>query len=70
MRNISLLGSMPVGFSRNIMQEAYNELIDLWLRKEIQVPNIQVFPFNQGLEAVEHIAAGKVEGKVVVDMTA
>ena len=67
MKNISLLGAMPVGFSRETMESAVAELVRHWERGEITASNIQVFPFEQGLDAIEHIAAGKVEGKVVVE---
>ncbi len=66
MKNISLLGAMPVGYTPAFMQEAHRDLLDHWRRGELKVSGSQVFPFEEGLRAIEHIAAGRVEGKVVV----
>ena len=65
-RNISLVGAMPVGFSPELLLEAHRDLIGHWQKKELQASNIQLFDFDNALEAIQHIAAGKVEGKVVV----
>jgi NADPH2:quinone reductase len=65
-RNISLVGAMPVGFAPELMLDAHNELIAHWQRGEIKASNLQQFEFEDALQAIEHIAAGKVEGKVVV----
>ena len=65
-RNISLVGAMPVGFSPELMREAHQDLIGHWQNREIKASNVQVFAFEDALKAIEHIAAGKVEGKVVV----
>ena len=35
-------------------------------RTKLKVVGNQVFPFEEGGKAIEHIAAGKVQGKVVV----
>ena len=65
-KNISLVGAMPVGFPPALLLEAHRDLIGHWRKKELKASNIQVFDFDNALEAVQHIAAGKVEGKVVV----
>ena len=64
--NISLVGAMPVGYSPEFMLSAHNDLMDHWQRGEIKASVHQVFEFEEGRKAIEHIAAGKVEGKVVV----
>ena len=65
-RNISLVGAMPVGFPPELLLEAHRDLIGHWQRQELKASNNQVFEFEDALGAIEHIAAGKVEGKVVV----
>lgn len=65
-KNISLLGAMPVGYSPEFMQEAHRDLVGNWRRGQLKVSGSQVFPFEDGLRAIEHIAGGRVEGKVVV----
>jgi NADPH2:quinone reductase len=68
-KNISLVGAMPVGYTPEFMQDAHGDLVARWRRGELRVSNSQVFPFEEGLAAIEHIAAGKVEGKVVVQVS-
>lgn len=65
-KNISLVGAMPVGYSSEFMHDAHNDLMADWQRGGLQVLGTQVFSFEGGAKAIEHIAAGKVEGKVVV----
>ena len=65
-RNISLVGAMPVGFAPQLLRQAHDELIAHWQQGQLQVSNNQVFDFEDAVGAVEHIAGGKVEGKVVV----
>ena len=65
-RNISLVGAMPVGFPPQLLLAAHHDLLGHWKKKELQASNVQLFEFEDALKAVEHIAAGKVEGKVVV----
>ena len=66
MKNISLVGAMPVGYSAEFMHDAHKDLMRHWQRGELKVIGNQVFNFEDGLKAIQHIAAGKVEGKVVV----
>ncbi len=40
--------------------------MEYWQRGSLRAVGNQVFEFEDGLAAIEHIAAGKVEGKVVV----
>jgi NADPH2:quinone reductase len=68
--NISLVGAMPVGYSPQFMLDAHNDLVRHWQNGELKVSNQQVFSFEDAGKAIEHIAAGKVEGKVVVRNTA
>jgi NADPH2:quinone reductase len=65
-KNISLVGAMPVGYSPEFMLNTHNELISHWERGQLNVIGNQVFSFEEGGKAIEHIATGKVEGKVVV----
>jgi NADPH2:quinone reductase len=69
-RNISLVGAMPVGYTPEFMLAAHEDLIAHWARGDLKSGMQQVFAFADGRKAIEHIAAGKVEGKVVVDLTA
>jgi NADPH2:quinone reductase len=65
-KNISLVGAMPVGYSAEFMRNTHNNLISHWERGQLKVVGNQVFSFAEAGNAIEHIAAGKVEGKVVV----
>ncbi|MCB1856247.1 MAG: NADPH:quinone oxidoreductase family protein [Pseudomonadales bacterium] len=65
-RNISLVGAMPVGFSPQLLRQAHDELLEHWQQGQLQVANNQVFAFEDAVGAIEHIAGGRVEGKVVV----
>ncbi|MFT4518157.1 MAG: NADPH2:quinone reductase [Halioglobus sp.] len=65
-KNISLVGAMPVGYTPEFLLAAHNDLIAHWEKGELKASNNQVFEFDDALKAIEHIAAGKVEGKVVV----
>ena len=66
MTNISLVGAMPVGYSPEFMRGAHDDLIQHWQNGQLKVSSQQVFSFEDAGKAIEHIAAGKVEGKVVV----
>jgi NADPH2:quinone reductase len=65
-KNISLVGAMPVGFSPEFFLDAHRDLMGHWENGQLKVMGNQVFAFEDGGKAIEHIAAGKVEGKVVV----
>ena len=65
-KNISLVGAMPLGYSPEFMQDAHRDLMGHWREGHFKVSGSQVFAFEDGLKAIEHIAAGKVEGKVIV----
>jgi NADPH2:quinone reductase len=65
-KNISLVGAMPVGYTPQFMLNAHNDLMSHWQQGDIRISGNQVFSFDDGGKAIEHIAAGKVEGKVVV----
>jgi NADPH2:quinone reductase len=68
--NISLVGAMPSGFTPEFYLEAHRDLMNHWEQGELKVVGNQVFDFADGLKAIQHIAAGKVEGKVVVRINA
>ncbi len=66
MKNISLLGAMPVGYTPQQVLAAHEDLVSHWRDGSLKVAAPQVFEFDDARRAIEHIAAGKVEGKVVV----
>ena len=66
MKNISLVGAMPVGYSAEQVMAAHQDLLHHWRQGQLEVTNCQVFDFDDARSAIAHIAAGKVEGKVVV----
>ncbi len=65
-KNISLLGAMPTGYSSRFMHNAHADLMSHWKRGDLKNYGNQIFNFEEAGKAIEHIAAGKVEGKVVV----
>lgn len=69
-KNISLVGAMPVGYPPEFMLNTHRELMSHWERGQLRVVGNQVFSFAEGGKAIEHIAAGKAEGKVVVRVRA
>jgi NADPH2:quinone reductase len=68
MKNISLVGAMPVGYSAEQVMAAHQDLLHHWRQGELKVSDCQVFDFDDARTAIAHIAAGKVEGKVVVQL--
>jgi NADPH2:quinone reductase len=66
MKNISLLGAMPVGYTPQQVLAAHEDLVNHWRDGSLKVAAPQVFEFDDARRAIQHIAAGKVEGKVVV----
>ena len=66
MTNISLVGAMPVGFTGDVMRGGAEELMGYWQQGKLNLTHSQVFDFDNGRDAIAHIAGGKVEGKVVV----
>ncbi len=66
LKNISLVGAMPVGFTSDQVLAAHQDLLQHWEKGEINISNSQVFDFDDARAAATHIADGKVEGKVVV----
>jgi NADPH2:quinone reductase len=64
--NVSLIGAMPTGFSPEFYVGAHRDLMKYWNDGKLKVVGNQVFEFDDGLKAIQHIASGKVEGKVVV----
>ena len=68
MKNLSLLGAMPVGYNSQQVLAAHEDLIRHWRDGSLKVSAPQVFNFDDARSAIEHIAKGKVEGKVVVKL--
>ncbi len=65
-KNISLVGAMPVGYSPQFMLDSHHQLMSHWERGQLKIVGNRTFSFEDGGKAIEHIAARKVEGKVVV----
>lgn len=65
-RNISLVGAMPVGYSAEQVMTAHQDLLQHWRDGALKISDSTVFDFEDARTAIAHIAAGKVEGKVVV----
>jgi NADPH:quinone reductase len=68
MKNISLVGAMPVGFTADEVLATHQDLVKHWQEGAIDLSNSQVFDFDDALTAATHIADGKVEGKVIVQI--
>jgi NADPH2:quinone reductase len=68
MRNISLVGAMPVGFTADEVLATHQDLIKHWQEGAIDLSNSQVFDFDDALKAATHIADGKVKGKVIIQI--
>jgi len=66
MKNISLVGAMPVGYPPEFTRNSHRELLSLWQQGKIRVAGGEVFSFEQGADAIAAIAAGRCPGKVVV----
>ena len=70
MTNISLVGAMPVGFSHTQVRAAHDDLVAHFGKGELDLSHTQVFEFDDARAAIECIATGGVEGKVVVRVRA
>ncbi len=70
LNNISLLGAMPVGWTADQVLETHQDLIKHWQEGAIDLSSNQVFDFDDAVTAATHIADGKVEGKVIVQIHA
>lgn len=68
MKNISLVGAMPVGYSADQVLAAHEDLLHHWRQGQLNVANNQVYDFDDARSAIVQIASGKVEGKVVVKL--
>jgi NADPH2:quinone reductase len=65
--NISLLGSTPsLEFGPEVHRDAYERLACFWQQGRLKHSASHVFDFSEGRGAIEHIAARRVQGKVVV----
>jgi NADPH2:quinone reductase len=69
-RSYSVLGVMPgAGYDRAFKERSHAELIAHWKAGRLCVPLHRVFPFAEVPAAIEEIAAGKMMGKVVVEVS-
>jgi len=66
MKNISLLGAMPVGYTPEQVLVAHEDLLSHWRAGQLKVASSQVFTFDDARDGIELIAAGGVEGKVII----
>lgn len=69
MKNISLVGAMPVGYTPQQVLAGHADLVKHWKDGSLKLAAPQVFEFDDARSAIEHIAGGKVEGKVVVNVS-
>lgn len=69
MKNISLVGAMPVGYTPEQVMAAHEGLLRHWRNGALKISNNQLFDFDDARSAIEHILTGKVEGKVVVKVS-
>jgi NADPH2:quinone reductase len=68
-RSYGVLGVMPgAGYDRSFKQRAHAELLGHWHAGRLRVPLHRVFPFDHVPAAIEEVAAGKMLGKVVVEV--
>jgi NADPH2:quinone reductase len=68
-RSYSVLGVMPgAAYDRAFKQRAHEALLAHWEAQRLRVPLHRVFPFAEVPAAVEEVAAGRMLGKVVVEM--
>jgi NADPH2:quinone reductase len=66
MKNISLVGAMPVGFPADYLHRAHADMVALWQQGKLRILGERVYDFEDGGEAIAAIAAGRAPGKVVV----
>lgn len=66
MKNISIVGAMPIGYTAAQVLTAHQDLLHHWRQGQLKISNCQVFEFDDAQSAIAHIGANKVEGKVVV----
>jgi NADPH2:quinone reductase len=69
MKNISLVGAMPVGYPADYMLGAHEEMVSFWQQGKLKILGEQSFPFEDGGRAIAEIAAGRAPGKVVVTIS-
>jgi NADPH2:quinone reductase len=68
-RSYSVLGVMPsAAYDRAFKERAHAALLDHWKAGRVRVPLHRVFPFSEVPAAIEEVAAGKMMGKVVVEV--
>ena len=50
----------------DIMAGIHGDLLSHWEKGDLKIVGNRTFNFEEGGKAIEHIAAGRVEGKIVV----
>ncbi|NQX90112.1 MAG: NADPH:quinone oxidoreductase family protein [Halioglobus sp.] len=66
MKNISLMGAMPVGYPPEDMRNAHNEMVSWWTQGKLNILGDHAYSFEEGNRAIAGIAIGHTCGKVVV----
>jgi len=61
---------MPVGFTHEQVRAAHDDLVSHWAKGQLDLSHMQVYDFDDARAAIELIATGGVEGKVVVRVRA
>ena len=68
-RSYSVMGVMPgAAYDRAFKERAHAELVAHWQAGRLRVPLHRVFPFAEVPAAIEEVAAGRMLGKVVVEV--
>jgi NADPH2:quinone reductase len=69
-RSYSVMGVMPGAvYDRDFKERSHGELLAHWTAGRLHVPLHRVFPFAEVPDAIEEVAAGRMLGKVVVEMS-
>jgi len=67
-QNYSVVGVMPSGYDRAFKERSHAALLDHWSAGRLQIPIHGVFPFENVPDAIEVLARGEAQGKVVVEV--
>jgi NADPH:quinone reductase-like Zn-dependent oxidoreductase len=59
---------MPNGYDHAFTLAMHEKLLDLWSAGRLQIPIHEVFPFERVPDAIEVLARGAAQGKVVVQV--
>lgn len=66
--NYSVVGVMPTGYDRAWKLRAHEALLEHWSAGRFTIPIHEVFPFERLPEAIDVLARGAAQGKVVVEV--